>query len=265
VFQAFVLDADNNAVGESEKVTIKVNSATPEYKGIKIDPTGIMDPETPINVEVYASQGLSSVKVIINDVLTALDEDTPGTYKGKIYSPADAGTYGISTMLSDEFGHETKKDNVAQITVRAPELKSASSTGVVETITTPATPLDQQTELNLNITGIKVTELKERSIITWDPVKDAVSYNVYKKIDDNKVELLENVTEPRFEVPITGKEIKYDYFAIKALGKTSSGETVPGDLSDMTKVKTGPGLYILFAILALVIAGSGMYLRRKQA
>lgn len=181
-----------------------------------------MQGETPINVEVYGSQGLANVKVIINDILTALDEEKPGTYKGKIYAPADAGTYGITAILSDEFGNETKKDNVEEVIVLEPELNSAPEEPIIEEII----PVEEQVELDLDITGIKVTELKERSIVTWDAVVDAQSYNVYKKIDDTKVELIQNVKDPRFEIDIIGDEIKYDYFAIKAVGKTASGETV---------------------------------------
>ena len=258
IFQAIVLDADNKSIWESEKVSLKISSNAPEYKSIKIDPKGEMAGETPISVEVIASQGLSDVKVSINDVITALDEEKSGIYKGKIYAPTASGSYGIDVILKDEFGHETKKEDVEQVIVKALELNAAPDGTTIEELSVAV-----ETELKLDITGIKVTELKDRSIVTWDPVKDATSYNVYKKIDATKMELLENVKDPRFEIQITGEEIKYDYFAIKALGATASGEVVQGNLSDMTKVKTGPGLYLLLALLAFALAGSGMYLRKK--
>ena len=88
---------------------------------------------------------------------------------------------------------------------------------------------------------------------------------MYKKIAENKIELIENVIDPRFEVEIVWDEIKYDEFAIKAIGKTSSGETVQGDLSEMTKVKTGPELYIFLALIALLMTTGIFFLRKNIA
>jgi len=68
----------------------------------------------------------------------------------------------------------------------------------------------------LKITGIKLTVLKTKSILTWDKNEKAESYNIYKKKDDNTLEFIQNVKEAHFEVPIAAsEEITYDYFAIK--------------------------------------------------
>jgi len=77
-------------------------------------------------------------------------------------------------------------------------------------------------ELDLKITGIELTELKTKSILTWDAVDDAKSYNVYKKVSATQIELVENVLEPRYEIAIVGDEMKYDDFAIKAVAMTAS-------------------------------------------
>jgi fibronectin type 3 domain-containing protein len=71
--------------------------------------------------------------------------------------------------------------------------------------------------INLSITGIELTELKTKSILTWDSVEDAESYNIYKKISENQIELIENISEPRYEIEIIGEGIKYEDFAIKAI------------------------------------------------
>ena len=75
----------------------------------------------------------------------------------------------------------------------------------------------EPSDLNLTITDIEVTELKTKSIITWKALDDAESYNIYKKISDTQIELIDTITEPRYEIEITGDEIKYEDFAIKAL------------------------------------------------
>lgn len=261
-FIAQILNAEEKVIGESKAVTLKVNGIAPELKSIKIDPKWEVEAETEISIEVYSNNGLSDVTVILNDILTKLTEQQSWVYTGKTNAPAKAGKYGIDVILKSEFGQETKKSDVETlfVTEKAVELNSATEEKVIETIETTVAP----SELNLKITGIKLTELKTKSILTWDVVTEAISYNIYKKIDDTKVELIENVVEPRFELEITGDEIKYDYFAIRAVGKTGSGEIVQGDLSEMTKVKTGPEMYILLALMALMITGLGMYLVKKR-
>jgi len=107
--------------------------------------------------------------------------------------------------------------------IEAPELNAPDEPEedepVIETIEN-TTPVPE--DLNLTITGIEVTELKTKSILTWDALEDAQSYNIYKKISENQIELIENVSEPRYEIEIVGEEIRYEDFAIKAIGKTAS-------------------------------------------
>jgi len=71
---------------------------------------------------------------------------------------------------------------------------------IIEVISTGS--IDIPESLDLTITDIKVTELKTKSIVTWKDLADAESYNIYKKIAENKIELIENVSEARFEVDI---------------------------------------------------------------
>lgn len=266
-FVARIYNADEEMIGESTPVNVKVNSSAPEFKSIKVDPKGEVEAETEVSIEVYSSAGLSDVKVVLNDVLTTLSEWQSGVYLGTTNAPVEPGKYSIDVILRDEFGHETKKSDVETLFVTEKiELNSApeEEATIVEIIEEEPTGFIEE-ELDLEITGIKLTELKTKSVLTWDALEDAVSYNIYKKIAENKVELIENVTNPKFEIEILGDAIKYDYFAIKAVGKTSSGVTVQGDLSEMTKVKTGPELYILLAILALLLWAVGMSATRKKA
>ena len=265
---AHVLNADNEKIGESTRVDVKINSSAPEFKTIKITPEGEVDAGTEITIEVVSNIGLDSVSVIIDDVITTLKEEKDGVYVGKTNAPGEAGEYPVDVNLKDEFAHEAVEKAAATLTVNAlPELNAPveepaeEEVEVIETI--EATPAEVPEELDLGITDIEVTELKTKSVLTWKKLDDAESYNIYKKIADNKIQLIESVSEPRFEIEITGDEIKYEEFAIKAIGKTSSGETVQWDLSEMTKVKTGPELYIMLALLALLLSGAFFYTQRR--
>jgi hypothetical protein len=100
--------------------------------------------------------------------------------------------------------------------------------------------------------------LKSKSILTWDELKDAKSYNVYKKLEDWNLEFIENVVEPKFEVLIDmdAKEIKYEYFAVKAVAEDENSEweiyTYEWDLSEATKIQTWPEIIILLLLSLLV-------------
>lgn len=261
--QAQVLDADDKKIGESSKVSVKINAGAPLFKSIAISPTGEVEAESEISIEVVSNIGLREVQALINDVVFTLKEEKDGIYKGKGLAPKNPWKYGVTVILKDEFSHETREANAATLIV-IPALAAATQTGkIIETITPVANPVVLQ-ELNLTITGIQVTELKTKSVVTWDALKDAESYNVYKKISETQIELIQNVKEARFEVDIVGDEIKYDDFAIKAVGRTASWEIVQGNLSDMTKVKTGPELYIILAVLALLISAGIFYLKREN-
>ena len=262
--QAHVLNADNEKIWESTKIDLKINSSAPEFKTISITPIWEVEAETEISIEVVSNIGLTDVSVIINDIVTILKEEKDGIYKAKTLAPKEAGEYGVDVILKDEFAHETKEMNAETLTViAAPDLKAGDTPKVIETIEPTTTPVPE--ELDLTIRDIQVTELKTKSVLTWKVLEDAESYNVYKKISPTQIELIENVDSPHFEVDIIWDEIKYDEFAIKAVGKTSSWELVQWDLSEMTKVKTGPELYIFLALLAILISSGMFFFRKNQA
>ncbi|MCD5375107.1 hypothetical protein LR010_01480 [Candidatus Gracilibacteria bacterium] len=265
--QAFVLNADDKVIGESARIDIKINSNAPEFKKLTITPIGAIQAETEISMELVSNAGLSKVQVIINDIITTLEETKDGIYIAKSLAPSEAGEYDVDVLLTDDFAHETQERGVETLTITAiPELKAGGDEPkekvmVIETI--DETPV--VTDLDLTITNIEVTELKTKSVLTWKDLDDAEKYNIYKKIEDNKISLIETTTEPRFEIEITGDEIRYEDFAIKAIGKTSSGETIQGSLSEMTKVKTGPEMYIFMALIALLLTSGIFFMKKNQA
>lgn len=266
-FQAQILDSSNNVIGESSIVRVQINSIAPEFRNINITPTGEVEAESEINIEVISNTGLRQVNVLINDVITQLSEIRDGRYTWRSFAPSTAWVYPVTVILSNEFNIETREENAAELIVREKvELNAApeEEDRIIEEIGIRWTPQERASDLDLRIRNIRVTELKERSIITWDPVPDAESYNVYKRINERQVELIANVQETRYEIPIVWQELTYEEFAIKALWRTQTGTLVQWDLSDMTKVQTWPTLYFTLLIIAVLLSGGIFFLKSRK-
>jgi hypothetical protein len=256
-----VLNADEEIVGSSNEINIKVESIAPTFKNVKVNPTSV-EAEWEYEVEVIASKELTNVSVIIDDVVQALKEKEEWVYTASLYAPAKDGTYKIDVILKDELGLETKELWAGSLTVTAKEV-------IVEPIKEPTKdpiePLNSaEPEIkDYSIKDLKVTVLKSKSVLTWSAVEDIEEYEVYKRLEGEKTELITTVTKPRFELEITGEEMKYDYFAVKAVAKTASGEIIETDLSEMTKVQTGPEMIILL-LLSLLIWGA-VFMKKQKA
>jgi len=261
---AIVLNADNEKIGESRKIEVKISASAPVFKSITVTPNWDIEAESEVQIEVISNIWLTQVRAIINDIIIELEETKDGVYRWKTIAPKEPGTYDVDIILRDEFALETMEKWVDTLNIIAlPELNSPEEiTPEIEEIDLSAAEIPE--DLDLTISDIEVTELKTKSIIIWKDLDDAESYNVYKKISDTQIELVENTAEARFEIEITGDEVKYEDFAIKAIGKTSSWEIIRWDLSEMTKVKTGPELYIILALIAFLLS-SGIFFMRRTA
>lgn len=251
IFLTKVLDSDGKVIWESNEVKIKVEKNAITLTNVKVNPKEV-DSEWQFDIEVISTPALRQVSTVINDVVTKLEETKQWTYTAKIFAPKEEWTYKIDIILQDELGHEQKELWAASIKVNKIELKSA------DPVITPEIKSDKK---DLKITWLKLVELKTKSILTWDSVDWAKSYNVYKKLEDENLELIVNVVEPKFEIEITWDEVKYDYFAVKALAETGSWEIYEWDLSEATKIKTGPEMLIL---LLVSLFSAWLYLVSKQ-
>ncbi len=251
ILKATVLDADGKSIWESTEVKVSTESSAPKMNSISISPEWEMDAGTEIAVEVLATKWLTEVDAIINDTVTKLEEKTDGKYTGTITAPTEAWAYNIDVTLTDDLGHKTENKAAKAITVKA--MDSASGALAVWTGMT----LDK-------VQNLKLVKMKTKSILSWDAVTNAVSYNVYKKDPTTwEMKLITNVTEPRYEIEITWNQVTYDDFAIKAFGKDWDKDIESPEYSDMTKVQTGPK-EIFIAILAILLAGMFVYIRRKR-
>lgn len=261
-FKASVLDADNKVVWESNVVSIKINASKPKLQSIKVTPVDEVPAESEVNIEVISDKGLDSVSVIINDVLTKLQEGREWVYMGKTSAPKDEGMYAVDVILKNELGLESKELNVASLKV-IPALSSPSDETPTDTATGEVEMKAPDNLDPLKITGLKLTELKTKSVLTWDKIEKATGYNVYKRLEDGKLQLIETVSDPSFTVNITGEEITHDYFYVRAIAKTGSGDTYEGDLSEATKIQTGPEMYILLALIAIIL-GTMFYMFKRK-
>jgi len=247
IFLAKVLDANGKVIWESKEVKIKVEKSNLNLINVKVNPEEV-DSEWAYEVEIITTPSLREVNVIVNDISTKLEETKEWVYTWKLYAPKEEWTYKIDVILKDELGHEQKELWAGSVKVNKVALNAAE----VE---------EKEDKKDLKITWLKLVELKTKSILTWDKLEEAKSYNVYKKYEDWKLELIVNVTEPKFEIEITWDEVKYDYFAVKALAETGSWEIYEWDLSEATKIKTGPEMIIL---LLISIFAAWLYLVSKQ-
>jgi hypothetical protein len=95
-------------------------------------------------------------------------------------------------------------------------------------------------------------ELKSKSVLSWDSLEDALSYNVYRELENWELEMIANVEESRYEVMFTWEEVRYENFYVKAVTQDDNWEPYEWALSDATKVKTWPELLLLLLISLLL-------------
>lgn len=263
-FQASVLDADNKKVGESNIVSVRISASAPKLLSIKVTPVDQVEAESEVSVEVISDKWLSSVWVIINDVLTSLQETKEWVYLGKTRAPKEEWLYAVDVTLKSELWIETKEMAVAQLNV-TPALNAPEQETNTWTVQEPTVEMKAPDMLDpLRITGLKLTELKTKSVLTWDPVAKASGYNVYKRLDDGKLQLVETVKDPSFTVNITGEEIKHEYFYVRAIGNDDEGASYEWDLSDATKIQTGPEMYIILALISIILVTLYFMFKRRM-
>lgn len=274
---AQVLNADEKVIWTSEKISIKVEWSNTNLKNVKIIPEEVFT-ESMYEIEVTASKELTKVQAIVNDELIELTEKENGIYKWKANAPKEKGTFNIDIVLTGELGNEIKEMWAAELKVKTLDAATEVPVDDGDDVVVTVDEVDDETENTkviqtvtpsddpMKITGLKLVELKTKSILTWNNVIGAEAYNIYKKNESGNFELIETVKEARYEVEIINNEkITHDYFAVKAIGRNAKGETYEGDFSEATKVKTGPEMLILF-IIALMIGGVFMtFNARKKA
>jgi len=255
---ADILNSDDEVVWTSNEVKITINSDNPEFNSIKITPSLKVEPETIIWIEVNATAWLKEVSVIINDEIIKLTESGDWVYKWQTSAPKDEWEYNVNVKLINELGNQTTKIPATKLTIIPLNLDAWTDEIVVdilpditETWATDTTVQPIRKKI-YKIANLELTKLKDRSILRWSPISEAESYNIYKQLEWNKLVLVDNVKEPRYEVMIVWKEVKYEDFVVEPVVRDENWELIKWEISDVTKIQTWPELIILL-ILSLFI------------
>lgn len=256
VIEAKVLDADWNTVWTSDEVKIKVELNNLAIKNVKLDPASV-EPEEEFGIEVIANQWLTTVEIIINDVITQLEETKSWVYTWRGFAPKEIWMYWADVKIQDQLGHKKTELWAANLDV------SVKMTAWWDDNNSWWD--DNNWERDLTITWLKLVELKTKSILTWDEIEDIEWYNIYKKLDNWNIEHIQKVDTAKFVVDIDfDEELTYEYFAVKAIAKNNKWEIYEWSLSDATKIKTWPEVIILL-ILSLLVGWFIFMKTRKTA
>lgn len=105
-----------------------------------------------------------------------------------------------------------------------------------------------------------MTPGSDTTILSWDALSGAISYNVYRLSAAKDLELIENVTINQYTLYISSGALIYNDFAIKALCDAKTESSVPAIAS---QVKTGPGILSILVIVSALL--SIFFVRRKHA
>ena len=265
IFKAQILDSENNIIGESDDIKIKIETSELLIKNIKIIPNEL-EVNNAFEVELIANSWLQNASVIINNVITKLEENKAWVYIWKINAPNKAWVYKVDAKITDDLWHTKQGIEITSINVLAAKIEEVIEIPleVAETVVVEENTGTWEVQDKMEITWLKLIELKTKSILTWDNIESAKSYNIYKKSDNWDLELVDNVTTPKYIIEIKWDTITFDYFAIKALSETWSGNIYEWDLSEATKIKTWPELIILL-ILTLIIWSMFVFINKRSS
>ena len=261
--KAYVLDSDENIIWESKEIVVRIDNNQPSFKKIILSPISEnWEVEEGVNIDakVFANAWLKTVKLLFNDWVIDLFETEDWVYTWGFKTPNKYKTFPIDVVLSDNLWHTVTKKDATSITVIMVALNDP------DTIPKPET-CSWVTLEELEIKWLKLVKLKNKSILTWDKVDKADSYDVFIKNEESwEFDFVKNSVKPIFETEITWDKIKYQYFAVKSNANwCGSWETIKGNLSEATKVQTWPTELILMLLLSLIIWFGFMSIKRNNA
>lgn len=111
-----------------------------------------------------------------------------------------------------------------------------------------------------NISAVKVATGANTTILSWEALTGALSYNVYRVTPTNDYELVKNVTENSYTLYLSSGALAYQDFAVKALCDEKTESNTPAIAS---RVQTGPGLLSILVIISSLLGI--LFVRRRNA
>ena len=109
-----------------------------------------------------------------------------------------------------------------------------------------------------NVSGLRVLEKKDSSVLYWDAIPEAILYKVYKKDANGDYVFLTETKQDSYTVHVSDGSVKYEEFSVKAV---CSDGTESLKFSPSTSVKTGPEAV---ALLVIISGGIGWYIVRRR-
>lgn len=112
------------------------------------------------------------------------------------------------------------------------------------------------------VSGVTVKQSGSKSIIYWDKLEDAASYQIFKKDADGEYAMIDEVTDNKYiiNIDLSQEEDVFEDFQIRATCKNGdiSGE---GAYSESISVKTWPAA---IALMMLIVASGIAFILMKR-
>ncbi len=262
---ASLVDSDDVELASSNEVRISIQNDSPTFNSIKILPWTSVNSEESLEIEVSATPLLKEVSVTINDEIIKLIEQKEGIYTWTTLAPQDEWTYDVDVKLINDLWNQTNKRPATKLEVLPLTLTWATDpiisqvcSGSTSSWTVDCPDCDEicatkySAKKIYKISNLQLTKLKTKSILSWDPIAEAVWYNIYKQQEWNKLILVDTVKEARYEVNIVWKEIKYEDFVVEAV-ISENWNIVKWELSEVTKIQTWPKELLIFLVLSMIL------------
>lgn len=142
---------------------------------------------------------MNTFKILYGESLESMTQEVVTFSSGKIIKPDGTYTWYIP-------GYDGKKWYLKIVGLDA---SNAPITGVESEVITVG---DTMSCTIGNITGIALETLSNKSILKWDALTDAASYNVYRKNTDGTLSLVQNVKEPTYTIYLAPGDVRYEDF-----------------------------------------------------
>ncbi len=264
--QAFLLDWDWKEIGSSNVVKIEVQTNWPAFRWIEITPGWEVAPWTEMKAIVYAEPELNAVNLIIDDVVFSLDEKMEWKYEAIFSAPNKPWEYPVDLKLKDDLWNTNNKPAIKIIKVvwetKTETPKKEKPKKEEQKQEEPKKETNTKCE-DSTISGLKLTKLKTKSILSWDEIKDAKWYTLYKKDENWEYQFVEKLDTNKAVIPIVWQEIKYDYFKVRAICEKEWKEMEAKEYSKATKIQTGP-VEIILVFLAMILSWTFFFFKRKN-
>jgi len=259
---AYILDADDNILWESNSVIVRIDDNLPKFKKIILSPLSsswTVEEGTNVDVQVFATKELRVVKILFNEWVINLSETESWIYTWTFKAPSKAKEYIIDVILSDDMWHTVTEKEAAKILVFL-VTKNAAETEATEA--TDECSIDWKW---LKIDWLKLVKFKTKSVLTWNKIEEAKSYDIFQKEEETwELTFIKNVSDPIFEIEIVWDEVKYQYFTVQAKRNwCGSWELIIWDMSDATKVQTWPTALLLILLISLLVSFWFILYKRK--